>query len=287
MILSGNAPAKNGETETVCLRLKEEPKLPLEAEVLSPDIISGLSREEALALPVFLGNRQYQLCDFFEVEGEKSRRLELHGNLAKVKLIGHRMTGGSIVVHGDAGMHLGSSMSGGYITVHGNASDWVGAEMRGGQIHIHGNAGGQVGAAYRGSRKGMRGGVILIDGAAGIEIAMRMRRGLIFIQGRVGDFAGLQMIGGTLVLCSKAGIRTGAWMSRGTILSFEPLKLLPTFLYSCTYAPAFLQLLMRQLLDLGMPIRKQGWNGLVKCYRGDSSGLGKGEILVCAPADLQ
>ncbi|HTY62501.1 MAG TPA: formylmethanofuran dehydrogenase subunit C [Acidobacteriota bacterium] len=287
MILSGNFPAMNGGTETVHLRLREEPILPLEAEALSPDVIGGLCREDIMRLPVFLGNRQYQLSDFFDVEGEKSRSLELHGNLAKIKWIGHRMTGGSIVIHGSAGMHLGSAMSGGSIIVHGSASDWVGAEMHGGVIRIHGDAGGQVGAAYRGSRKGMRGGAILIDGAAGIEIAMRMRRGLICIKGRVGDFAGIQMSGGTLLLGGKAGLRTGAWMSRGTIVALESIKLLPTFIYSCTYAPTYLLLLARQLQDLGAQVLPQSWNGSVKCYRGDTSGLGKGEILVCAPNSPQ
>ena len=264
------------------LTLKEEIDLPLEAEALSPDVVCGLSQEETRRLPVLLGRRQCRLGDFFEVEGEKSRNLELHGNLARVKLIGRGMTGGSIEIHGNAGMHLGAAMTGGSIIVHGNAADWIGAEMAGGRIHVHGDAGGQVGAAYRGSRKGMKGGAILIDGTAGIEVGMRMRRGLICIQGRVGDFAGLQMLGGTIFLCSKAGLRTGAWMSRGTIISLEPLKLLPTFLYACTYHPTFLGLLSIQLRDLGFPVATQELNGLVRRYTGDTSGLGKGEILVCA-----
>jgi formylmethanofuran dehydrogenase subunit C len=129
--------------------------------------------------------------------------------------------------------------------------------------------------------------VILIDGTAGIEIGMRMRRGLICIQGRAGDFAGLQMLGGTIILCNKAGIRTGAWMSRGTIVALEPLKLLPTFLYACTYRPAFLGLFMKQLQDLSMPVFEQAWSGLVQRYTGDTSGLGKGEILVYARDYLQ
>ena len=126
--------------------------------------------------------------------------------------------------------------------------------------------------------------MILIDGAAGIEVAMRMRRGLICVQGPVGDFAGLQMLGGTLFLCSTAGTRTGAGMSRGTIIALEPLKLLPTFIYACTHEPDFLRLLMRQLHDSGVADLGYGWNYLVKSYTGDTSGLGKGEIMICAPA---
>ena len=286
-ILFGGSQEKGGANGSVRLRFKEVLQLPLEAEVLSPDVVGSLSRDEILKLPVLLGSRRFPLSDFFDVEGERSRCLELQGNLAKVKLIGHGMTAGSIVIHGNAGMHLGASMSGGSIIVHGNAADWLGAEMSGGAIHVHGNAGGQVGAAYRGSLKGMRGGAILIDGAAGIEIAMRMRRGLICIRGPVGDFAGLQMRGGTLFLCGKAGIRTGAWMSRGTIIAMEPLKLLPTFIYACTYEPDFVRLLLRQLRDSGMPDLGPKWNYRVQRYSGDTSGLGKGEILVCAPAALQ
>ncbi|HTY61936.1 MAG TPA: formylmethanofuran dehydrogenase subunit C [Acidobacteriota bacterium] len=287
MIRSDGFLEKSKRTNSVRLQLKEELELPLEAEVLTPDVIGSLSRDEILKLPVILGTRRYQVSDFFEIEGEKSRCLELHGNLAMVKTIGRNMTGGSIVIHGNAGMHLGASMSGGLITVHGNASDWLGAEMSGGLIRIRGNAGGRVGAAYSGSLSGMRGGVILIDGTAGIEVAKRMRRGLICVQGAVGDFAGLQMRGGTLFLCGTAGIRAGAWMSRGTIIALAPLQLLPTFIYACTHESDFLHLLLRQLHNSGVADLGYGWNYQVKRYTGDTSRLGKGEILVCAPAGVQ
>jgi formylmethanofuran dehydrogenase subunit C len=287
MILSDGSSGKSNGADSVHLRLKDEPKQPLEAEVLSPDVIGSLSRNEILKLPVFLANRSFQLGDFFEIEGERSPCLELHGNLAKINLIGRGMSKGSIVIDGNAGMHLGASMSGGSITVHGNAADWLGAEMSGGLVRIRGNTGGQVGAAYPGSRRGMRGGVILIDGFAGIEVAMRMLRGLICIQGPVGDFAGLQMLGGTLFLCGTAGIQTGEQMSRGTIIALEPLKLLPTFNYAGTYGSDFLPLLIRQLHDSLVPSLGQEWNRQIKRYTGDTSGLGEGEILVCASASLQ
>jgi formylmethanofuran dehydrogenase subunit C len=268
----------------VVATLKEELATPLEVEALSPDTLSGLAHAEILDLPVFLGNRKRRLGDFFEVEGEKSASLELHGDLAQVKWIGRGMTQGSIEIHGNAGMHLGSSMSGGTITVHGDAGDWLGAEMSGGLIRIHGKAGGQVGAAYRGSTIGMRGGEVLIDGSAGIEVGMRMLRGLISIQGQVGDFAGLQMKGGTLFLFGRAGVRAGAWMARGTIVAFEPLKLLPTFLYSCTYEPTFLRVYVKRLQTLGVPAPEHGWGGLYQLFTGDTCWLGKGEILVSQPA---
>jgi formylmethanofuran dehydrogenase subunit C len=262
------------------LTLKEQPAVPLEAEVLSPDVIAPLGQDEVRALPVFLGKRQYRLVDFFEVQGAGSDELEIHGDAAKVKWIGRGMTRGSIRVTGNVGMHLGAFMKGGTIEVSGDASDWVGGEMTGGLIRVRGNAGGQIGAAYRGSLAGMKGGTILVEGSAGIEIGMRMRRGLIAVKGPVRDFAGLQMKGGTIVLLGGAEVRTGAWMVRGTIVSLSPIRLLPTFLYACRYNPTFLRLYARHLQPLGFSIPYEVQDGAYQRYTGDTSVPGKGEILV-------
>src|SRR5215468_3279336 len=144
------------------LTLKERPHVPLEAEVLTPDVLAPLRHDEVRALPVVLGKRQRRLDDFFEVEGPGSEELEIRGDAGRVKWIGRGMTRGRVTVEGNAGMHLGAFMKGGAIEVAGDASDWIGAEMTGGLIHVRGSAGGQVGAAYRGSLSGMKGGTILV-----------------------------------------------------------------------------------------------------------------------------
>jgi formylmethanofuran dehydrogenase subunit C len=262
------------------LTLKEQLPIPLEAEVLSPDVIAPLGHDEVRALPVFLGKRQYRLDDFFDVQGAGSDELVVRGEAGKVKWIGRGMTRGRITVIGNVGMHLGAFMKGGTIEVSGHASDWVGGEMSGGLIRIGGNAGGQIGAAYRGSLSGMKGGTILIEGSAGIEIGMRMKRGLIAVRGPVRDFAGLQMKGGTIVLMGGAEIRTGAWMVRGTIISLTPLQLLPTFLSACRYNPTFLRVYARHLQPLGFSIPCDDQDGAYQRYTGDTSVPGKGEILV-------
>src|SRR5262245_18283681 len=257
------------------LTLKERPHVPLEAEVLSPDVMAPLGHDELRALPVVLGKRQYRLDDFFEVEGPGSEDVEIRGDVGRVKWIGRGMTRGRITIHGDAGMHLGAHMKGGTIEVTGNASDWVGAEMSGGLIRIRGNAGGQVGAAYRGSLKGMKEGTILIGGSAGIEVGMRMRRGIIAVGGPVRDFAGLQMKAGTIILMGGAELRTGAWMVRGTIVSLKPLQLLPTFAYACSYDPTFLRIYAKRLASFGFYIPA---DGTYQRYTGDGAVPGKGEI---------
>jgi formylmethanofuran dehydrogenase subunit C len=267
----------------ITLTLKEQPVVPLEAEVLTPDVCAGLDQSAAAALPVFLGKRQHRLDDFFTVEGADGEELEIRGPCGRVKWIGRGMTRGRITILGNAGMHLGASMKGGTIEVFGDAADWVGAEMSAGCIHVHGNAGGQVGSAYRGSLSGMQGGLILIDGSAGIEIGMRMKRGIIAVRGAVRDFAGLQMKGGTIFLFGGAELRTGAWMVRGTIVSLTPLELLPTFAAACAYRPTFLRLYGRHLERHGFSIPQGDEGGAYQRYTGDAAVPGKGEILVWDP----
>lgn len=256
--------------------------MPLEAEVLSPDVLAGLSHAEIAALPVNLGKNTRRVDDFFMVEGEKSDEIRIVGDAGKVKWIGCDMTRGRITVDGNAGMHLGARMRGGVIEVSGNASDWVGAEMSGGSIRICGNAGGQVGAAYRGSLAGMRDGLIVIEGAAGLEVGGRMKRGTIVVAGGVRDFAGLEMRGGTLVL-GGAELRTGAWMMRGTIVSLKPIPILPTFSYAATYSPTFLRLYARHLQVPGLDIPVDETAGAYRRYTGDAAIPGRGELLVWQP----
>ena len=130
---------------------------------------------------------------------------------------------------------------------------------------------------------GMRGGTILVDGSAGIEVGMRMRRGTIVVGGPVRDFAGLQMKGGTIVLCQGAEIRSGAWMQRGTIISLKELQLMPTFSYSGTYNPTFVNIYARHLQDFGITIPFGAEAGSYERYSGDKSVPGKGEILIWKP----
>ncbi|MGI9473400.1 MAG: formylmethanofuran dehydrogenase subunit C, partial [Rubripirellula sp.] len=254
---------------TIKLTLKQAPTVVLEAEVITPDSFAEQSNEEIRSSIVYHGKRQKRLDEFFDVEGERSDSIELHGNLHRVRQIGRGMSRGELIVHGNVGMHLGAHMSGGSIEVFGNAGDWIGAEMTQGQIRVHGDAGQQVGAAYRGSLMGMRGGMIVVDGNAGIEVGMRMRRGTIVVGGTVRDFAGLQMKGGTIILCGGAEIRTGAWMQRGTIISLKELTLMPTFAYSGTYNPTFMNVYARNLQQSGIPLPYQASEGSYLRYCGD------------------
>jgi formylmethanofuran dehydrogenase subunit C len=129
----------------------------------------------------------------------------------------------------------------------------------------------------------MTNGTVIVGGSAGLEVGMRMKRGLIVIGGPVRDFAGLEMKGGTIILQNGAELRTGAWMMRGTIISLVPLPLLPSFLYATTYMPSFVGLYAKHVATFGVALPHDVAAGGYQRYTGDTSVVGKGEILVWSP----
>jgi formylmethanofuran dehydrogenase subunit C len=262
------------------LTLKAQLEAPLEAGAIAPDHFAGKSVEAIAGMTVAYGNESARLGDFFQVDGDGTWEINLHGDLSRVKNIAAGMTQGKVAIHGDVGMHLGSGMQGGEIHVHGNTGDWTGAEMKGGKIHIRGNAGHDLGGAYRGSRSGMNRGLIIVEGNAGNETGALMRRGLIVVTGNAGDFAGAFMIAGSIVVFGKLGIRAGAGLLRGSIVTFEQPELLPTYRYDCSYSPGFLKLMFQNLRSHGLSISDDYMSGRYRRYSGDLNRLGKGEILV-------
>ena len=189
---------------TLTLTLREQPVVPLEAEVLSPDRLAGASRDEIEALPVWHGNERTRVGEFFAVSGAGDD-VRLEGDLSRVKFVGAGMTAGRLTVAGDVGMHAGAGMRGGELHVEGDAGDWAGAGMRGGTLVVRGSAGRQLGGVYPGERAGMRGGEIVVHGDAGAQAGAGLRRGLIAVAGRVGDAAGLRMLAGTIVALGGLG----------------------------------------------------------------------------------
>jgi formylmethanofuran dehydrogenase subunit C len=262
------------------LTLQLQPKAPLEADAVTPDNFCGKSASEIARLRVMHGNEPASIGDFFRVEGGGAEEIVLHGDLIRVKSIASGMTRGKVVIHGNAGMHLGAGMRGGEILVLGDAGDWAGAEMTGGKIHIRGNAGHGLGGAYRGSRRGMNRGFVLVEGDAGHEAGAAMRRGLIVIMGDAGDFAGAFMTAGTIIVFGSLGLRSGAGSLRGTIVAFRPPQLLPTYRYDCRYQPDFLKVIFCELQSHGLSIPPDYASGFYRRYSGDFNRLGKGEILI-------
>jgi formylmethanofuran dehydrogenase subunit C len=260
--------------------LHTAPAVPLEADVLGPARLAGLSALEAARQIVVHGNQAAEVGEFFRVTGVANGEINLTGDLSRVKLIGAGMTDGRIVVHGPVGMHVGARMTGGEIIVEGDAGDWVGPEMSGGRIIVKGNAGHLVGSASRGSPAGLQGGEIFILGNAGNEVGSAMRRGLIAIGGNTGDFTGVNMLAGTVVVFGQLGARTGAGMIRGSIVGMQPAEMLPTFSLACVYRPVFLLLYLSHLAALGLPVSSRHLEGSYQRWSGDAVELNRGEILL-------
>ncbi|MBD3256038.1 MAG: formylmethanofuran dehydrogenase subunit C [Candidatus Lokiarchaeota archaeon] len=210
------------------LKLKKQPEFPLEADSITPDNFAGKTVKEIKALTVFMGNQELKLQEFFDVSGKSGElddlKITIEGDLANVKRIGEKMSGGEIVINSDIGMHVGNQMIGGKLTVNGDADDWAGAMMNGGELIINGDAGNYVGAAYRGYWKGMRNGVIRVKGKIGSESMLwaRSSKGAkkfpMLFCGSAGAFLGIHNHGGTIVVEGDVDRCAGADQAWGTIV---------------------------------------------------------------------
>jgi len=263
--------------------------IPIEADVISPDVFAGKTLKEIRNLPIHYGNEEIEMKEYIHAQGKvaetpENQMIVIDGDARHIKQIGTKMTAGRIVVQGWAGMHLGAQMSGGDITVTGNALDWAGAEMKGGLIRILGDAGNLLGAAYRGSSEGITGGCIAVTGSAGIEIGSFMRRGMIVVLGDTGDFTGVHMNGGEIFIFGKPGKRVGAQArgNGGFIACFGGVNdMLPTYRFDTTYTPVFMRLYLKELYEkLGLSTAAQFIDTPMKRYRGDLAVGGNAEILV-------
>lgn len=273
-------------SELIYLQLKAEPALPVEAESITPDNLRGKSIQEIKKLPLWCGNAEETIGDYFEVqkeqaEGETETKVVLRGEFAKFKRLGQGMSFGELVIQGSVGFHTGALMRGGSLHIMGNAADWLGAHMEGGRITVEGNAGHFVGNAHRGKTQGMSGGMILIKGDAGQMVGSRMRRGLIAVMGNCGDALGFKMLAGTIFAGGQIGIRAGANMVRGTIILRQQPELLPAFYYNCRYAPVFWKMLCVELEHNGFALPADCKGASLKRYSGDALTGAKGEVLIC------
>lgn len=267
----------------VRLRFKGPAGASIEADSIRPDLFLSRTLVEIQALPALCDGRDATLGDLFHIEGDRSDRVVVEGDLRHVDKIGFEMSLGGIVVRGAAGACLGAGMRGGEIFVEGDVADLAGAQIQGGFIRITGNAGHGAGAAYPGEEHGANRGTIIIEGDAGREVGAKARRVLIAVRGSVGELAGADMTAGTIIGFGRIGKRAGEGNKRGTIVALgEAPDIPPTYRYECTIRPVFLRCYLLRLLALGLPVPQGAVDGDFRRYSGDITSLGKGEILVYA-----
>ena len=256
----------------VKLTPKPQPKIPIEADIISPDSFAGKQADEIAKLSVWKGNKQTTIGEFFEVNGNASAepgdiRIIIAGDVPRTKYVGTRMTAGEIIIEGSVDMYVGSEMKGGRIVVNGNADSFAGMAIRGGEILIRGNAGAYLGSAYRGDWRGMQGGTITVEGNVGNEAGTWMRGGLIIVKGNSGAFTGTHMQGGTIIIEGTPGPRLGAQMVGGTIIALGKVEeLLPGFVYE------------EKVPEL--KVEEHMLKGSFLKFNGDLSEKGKGQLLL-------
>ena len=221
----------------ISLIVRRNLQLPIDAPEITPDLLATKSEAEIQNLKIWEGNAKVELGQVFHVSEKRDREtnqtsIRIVGNVTKVRRIGYRMTTGSVVIEGNAGMYLGEEMSGGSILVTGNADSWLGVKMKGGQIEVNGNAGDLVGAGYRGTTCGMSGGSVLIHGNTGDEIGCWMRNGTIRVKGNTGIMPGIHMNGGNILVEGNCEGRAGAQMRGGKIIvTGRTPSILPSFAF--------------------------------------------------------
>ena len=80
--------------------------IPIEAEVLRPDLLAGKSIDQICNLTVYHGNRSRPLGEHFAFGGDASdEQMVLEGDFSRVKRIGQDMGSGQITIRGPAGKH--------------------------------------------------------------------------------------------------------------------------------------------------------------------------------------
>jgi formylmethanofuran dehydrogenase subunit C len=246
---------------TLTLTLRTDPPARVAAAPLIPARLRGRGVSEIAAIELRCGREMVAVGDLFDVEGVAGERLVLVGDLRRFDEIGARMSGGSVVVHGDAG-------------------GWAGTAMSGGMLRISGDAGARLGAAYPGARVGMTGGEIVVTGDAGEEAGAGMRRGLIAVGGRTSAGAGLRMLAGTVIALGGIGAEAGLGNKRGTLVSGRVVDPLPVYAFATRFHPPALRLQLRRVHELGLTVDDALLRGPWARWSGDRTELTRGEILI-------
>lgn len=265
------------------LRLRETPPVSVDASVLSPLRLAGLTRAKIEALELELGNRSVRVGELFEVRGDDWDNVVIENATERLTHLGAGMQSGTLMVNGDAGAYLGFGMSAGRIRLSGSAGIFAGCEMEGGTIEIGGNAGDWLGGALAGNKQGMRGGLIHVRGNAGDRAGDRMRRGVVLIEGDAGAHLASRMLAGTVIIRGNIGPQPGFALKHGTLLLLSGARELPATYNDCgKHELLFLPLMERDLrarggLEAFLPLPRTVWR-----YCGDMATGGKGEILLNA-----
>jgi len=260
------------------LALRGVPDQRLDLSGVVPHLVAGKTAAEIARIELQTTRARATVGDLFQLRMGDAERIRIENACDRLDGIGHRMTGGEIVVEGSIGSQAGRLMAGGRLTIAGDVGPWAASGMRGGTIEIAGRAGDRLGGPLPGETAGMRGGVVIVRKDTGDRAGDRMRRGLILIEGGARRYAGCRMIAGTLVVRGAAGPLPGYLMRRGSIvLADGAAELSPTFVDCGVHEVLALRVMARCVsaysARLASVLRRP-----LRRLAGDMGVLGKGEI---------
>ncbi len=262
--------------------LKEIPRQRIDMSPLTPDKLTGRSRKEIELITLQIGTRKIPAAEIFRIKGDDAANIIFAAACDKLDHIGAAMTGGRILIDGDAGAYLAFQLSGGEIILSGNAGAYAASEMKKGLVEIKGNTGDYLAAALPGDQRGMSGGTVIVRGNAGDRVGDHMRRGAVLIEGNVGDYCAARMTAGTIAVLGQVGILPGYAMKRGTLLLRKMPEKLPVTFNDCgEHLFGFLPMLTKSWESHGGKFtRLPKAKSPMQRYMGDLANNGKGEILI-------
>ena len=267
-------------SDHVTLTLRAPLGASIEADCIVPNAFASLGEAEIGALPVWEGRERRALADFFAVSGGHSTKVRIVGDVRHALGIATGMTGGSLVIDGDAGSRLAVGVTGGLVDVLGDAGDDAGAAMAGGSLRIRRNAGDRVGAGLPGASRGMTGGEIVVGGSVRANAGARMRRGLLFVAGDAGRLSARAIIAGTVIVIGRVGPEPAFASKRGSLVVAGGVDVPPTYRHACDYEPPHVRLALTYLARrYALSLERGLVEGRYRRYCGDASTVGKGEIL--------
>lgn len=153
-----------------------------------------------------------------------------------------------------------------------NQLQYIGYQMKVGSITVEGDVGDYLGAA-------MQGGILICKGNAGERTANLMRRGILLVEGNVGEYCASSMRAGTVGVLGKTGARLGYGMKRGTLLLAQAPAEQATWLDCGLHTLPFLNILYQSFQQLDTKFSSISQKR-VQRWMGDTSGMGKAEMLV-------
>ena len=266
--------------------LRDPPDMRLDLSPLVPDRLAGMDRAAIERIELGTSRMSRRVGDVFGVHTADCECIAIEGGSPRFDWVGAGMRSGELVLDGEAGLYAGRQMAGGRLRISGRVAGWAASGLRDGTLEIGGDAGPFLGGPLAGERAGMAGGTVLVRGSAAERAGDCLRRGLIVIEGRAGPHPGSRMLAGTLIICGTAGASPGYLMRRGTLVLGAAKALLPTFVPAGEAGGAFRRLLAGALTALS-PRAARLVARAPDRFMGDMASLGKGEILLPAPATLR